>query len=125
MLRKFLIFLFIALLLTAGVIWGLSKFTYSEGDRAGTVSKFSKRGYVFKTWEGELNVGGFSGQTGNFTPQLWHFTVPTDEANVIAKLEEAVTSGRRIKLHYEEHLYLFFWMGDSKYYVTAVEFADK
>ena len=123
MLRKIIVTLVIILALVGLEAFGITQVVYSEGDRAGTVSKFSHRGYIFKTYEGELNVGGFSGQTGNMTPQIWQFTVYPNDATVIKNLEEAVVSGKRIKLHYNEHLYRFFWMGDTKYLVTKVEFA--
>lgn len=121
--RKFLTFLLVLAIIALLSVFGLSKFVYSSGERAGTISKFSHRGYLFKTYEGELNVGGFSGQTGNLTPQIWLFSVPENE-KVVKVLDEAVTSGKRVKLRYEEHLFSFFWVGDTKYYVIDAAFAE-
>lgn len=122
--RKFLMFLLVLGILTLLVFFGVSKFVYSSGERAGTISKFSHRGFVFKTYEGELNVGGFSGQTGNLTPQIWNFSVPAGQESIVKVLDEAVTSGKRVKLRYEEHLVTFPWIGDTKYHVVEADFAE-
>lgn len=97
-----------------------TQFAYSEGDRAGVVSKLSKKGYVIKTYEGELNVGA-QGQVGNMTNNLWGFTVAENSEILAKQIEDAVTSGKRVKLHYEQRYMKFSWMGDSEYFVTKVE----
>ena len=74
--------IFIGILVIAVVALLLSilatKVPYSEGDRGGVVSKFSKKGYVIKTYEGELNVGA-QGQMGNMVNNLWAFTVDSND----------------------------------------------
>lgn len=87
----------LALLLAGAALWtwfALS-WSYSEGDRAGVLQKFSRKGWVCKTYEGELAlyvVGGVS-------PQIWYFSTRDEE--LAAKLSKAV--GEKIQLHYEEH----------------------
>lgn len=95
--------------------------SYSDGYRAGTVSKLSKKGYVFKTYEGQLNLGGLSGETGSPASSLWSFSVDGGEHDVIKQLDDALLSGKRVKLYYKEKFILFFWQGDSKYYIYKVE----
>ena len=115
-----LIYFLVFLLVILGVLYVLTGWSYSDGERAGTVSKFSRRGFVFKTYEGVLNVGGFSGETGSLTPQLFDFSVK-DEA-VGLRITEAVKTGQRVTLHYEEKILKLPWNGDTKYYITSVEF---
>jgi hypothetical protein len=109
-------------LLIFGIFYYLTVWSYSDGERAGTVSTFSRRGYVFKTYEGVLNVGGFSGETGSLTPQYFSFSVKDD--SVAAKLNEAIRTGKRVTLHYEEKLVRLPWNGETKYFVTEVELID-
>jgi hypothetical protein len=97
-----------------------TKVPYSEGERAGVVSKFSRKGFVFKTDEGELNVGA-QGQVGNMANNLWAFTVDSDDPAISQKLSDAMLTGRRLRLHYEQRYLKFFWMGDTEYFVTSVD----
>lgn len=98
----------------------MTKVAYSVGDRAGVISKFSKKGVLFKTYEGELNEGA-QGQMGNMVNRLWAFTVDSDDPVVVQRLEDAMLTGRRIKVHYEQRYMKFSWMGDTEYFVTEVE----
>ena len=75
--------------------WFALSYTYSSGDRAGYVQKFSKKGWVCKTWEGELSMINIPGAA----PERWHFSVRDDSvANVIQSL-----MGKQVSLTYEEH----------------------
>ncbi|GAB4008921.1 hypothetical protein EXU85_33410 [Spirosoma sp. KCTC 42546] len=114
-----LLYFLLFLLVVFGVLYALTGWSYSDGERAGTVSKFSRRGFIFKTYEGVLNVGGFSGETGSLTPQYFDFSVKDDA--VAAQVTEAVKTGQRVTLHYEEKILKFPWNGETKYYITAVE----
>ncbi len=98
--------------------WG----TYSEGVRSGMVVKISKKGWVFKTYEGQLNLQTFgANKSPNLVSESFEFSVATDRADVIKVLEEASLSGERVSLKYEERLAKYFWRGDTKYFVTEVE----
>lgn len=118
--RIFLI-LFVALLI--GVGYYLSFGYYSKGERAGTISKLSERGYVFKTNEGVLNEGGYSGETGTLTPRYWDFSAIED--SVIADLRQAMQTGERVTLTYHEKFFAFPWNGDTKYFIIGVTFLPK
>jgi hypothetical protein len=114
-----ILYFLLFLLVVFGVLYALTGWSYSDGERAGTVSKFSRRGFLFKTYEGVLNVGGFSGETGSLTPQYFDFSV--DDDAVAAQITQAVKSGQRVTLHYEEKILKFPWNGETKYYITSVE----
>jgi len=98
--------------------WG----TYSEGIRSGMVVKISKKGWIFKTHEGQLNLQTFgANKSPNLISESFEFSVESDRPEVIKVLEEASLSGERVSLKYEERLAKFFWRGDTKYFVIEVE----
>jgi hypothetical protein len=98
--------------------WG----TYSEGIRSGMIVKISKKGLLFKTYEGQLNLQTFgANKSPNMVSESFEFSVESDKTDVIKALEEASLSGERVSLKYTEHLAKFFWRGDTKYFVTEVE----
>lgn len=112
MLRKIL-FIFITT-----IVLGITLFftflyyaTYSEGDRTGELIKFSSKGYVFKTWEGEISQG-ISGA------QIFKFSVLDKDQKVIDQLKEY--QGKYVKVTYIERYKSFPWWGDTNYYVTEV-----
>jgi hypothetical protein len=75
--------------------WFSLSWSYSEGERAGVLQKFSKKGWLCKTYEGELAlyiVGGVG-------PQIWYFSARDED--VAKKLASAV--GQRVQVHYTEH----------------------
>jgi hypothetical protein len=85
---------------------------FSEGYRSGELIKFSRKGMVFKTWEGELSQG-ISGA------QIFSFSVSPKKGDVLRKLEEL--QGRYVKLQYIERYKAFPWWGDSPYFIVDVE----
>lgn len=85
--------------------------TFSEGVRSGELIKISKKGVLFKTWEGEISQG-ISGA------QIFSFSVEDKHKDVIIDLEKY--QGRYVKLNYIERYKTLFWLGDSKYFVTKV-----
>lgn len=122
--KTFLKILLLLLVLVVGGMVLLSMASYSEGERAGTVSKFSKRGYVFKTWEGELLVGGFSEGTGQLNAEKFYFSVTDSNQKAIDVINEALRTGRRVTLKYKEKYFRFFWIGDTAYLVQEASFSD-
>jgi hypothetical protein len=93
-----------------------TSWSYSSGERAGYVQKFSKKGWVCKTWEGEIAMANLPGAM----PELFAFTV-RDE-NVAARINEQL--GARVVLHYEQHLGLPTCFGETQYWVTSVRRAE-
>lgn len=103
------------------IIWFIYYFvcglTYSEGTRSGILTKVSKKGYVFKTFEGELNVGGFSQGDGTIMPNsIFKFSVIKE--NIYKKIQEK--EGKKVVLHYKQVIKNFFWQGDTDYFVLDV-----
>ena len=97
-------------LYTLFMLW----WSYSEGERAGVLQKFSKRGWICKTYEGELAMY----VVGGVAPQIWNFSV-RDEA-VVEQLHQAV--GQQVRLHYSEHRGLpTSCFGETDYFVERVE----
>jgi len=97
---------------------------YSSGVRAGVPVKFSKKGVVFKTYEGELNVGGLTNSAQGAIPTTWAYSVRRGEDEVRANMDSAMTNHRRVKLHYKEKYVQLFWRGDTKYFVHKVEILE-
>jgi hypothetical protein len=97
-------------LYTVFMLW----WSYSDGDRAGVLQKFSKRGWICKTWEGEIAMY----VVGGVAPQIWPFSVRDDE--VAKQLEAAV--GQQVRLHYAEHRGLpTNCFGETNYFVNRIE----
>jgi hypothetical protein len=93
--------------------WSALAWIYSSGDRAGYVQKFSKMGWVCKTWEGELAMVAVPGST----PEKFYFTVRSD--SVAALVNQAL--GKRVAIHYEQHKGVpTSCFGLTQYYVTNV-----
>ena len=118
--RRLFIGLLVVALLAVAITLILTQFPYSEGDRAGVISKLSTKGYMIKTTEGELNVGA-QGQVGNMSNNLWAFSISGGDEKLTKDIEDAMTTGKRVKLHYEQRYLKFFWMGDTDYFITKVE----
>ena len=93
--------------------WVSLNYVYSTGERAGFVQKFSKRGWIFKTWEGELAMVNLPGAM----PEIFYFTVR--DKNIVPFVES--TMGNRVVLTYNQHRgvppRLF---GDTPYFVNRV-----
>ncbi|WP_149276102.1 6-phosphogluconate dehydrogenase [Pareuzebyella sediminis] len=85
---------------------------YSDGIRSGELIKISHKGVLVKTWEGEISQG-ISGA------QIFAFSVLDKDQEVIEKLQEY--QGQYVKLNYVERYATFFWLGDTKYFITNVQ----
>lgn len=96
---------------------------YSSGIRSGVVVKLSKKGFLFKTYEGQMNIGTFGAfkNDNNQLSTVFDFSVPPDREAVVKELEAVSLTGERINLHYEEKFFKYFWLGDTKYLITKVE----
>ncbi|WP_439128874.1 6-phosphogluconate dehydrogenase [Polaribacter sp.] len=89
--------------------------TYSTGVRSGELIKISRKGVLVKTWEGEISQG-ISGA------QIFTFSVEDKNKQVINDLQKY--QGKYVKLNYKERYATFFWLGDTKYFVTKVTQED-
>jgi hypothetical protein len=94
--------------------WAALSWTYSNGERAGYVQKFSKKGWICKTWEGELAIVSIPGTMA----EKFYFTVRNDS---IAKLVN-LTMGKRVALVYHQHVGIpTTCFGDTQYFVVDVK----
>ena len=119
--RKGLVFLLSLLLIPALIValwtWVTLGYSYSRGDRAGYVQKLSKKGWLCKTWEGELAMSAIPGSM----PQLFLFTVKND--SVAALLEKNL--GKRVSLTYDEHRGVpTSCFGETSYFVSDVRIVE-
>ncbi|HEX6628237.1 MAG TPA: hypothetical protein VF105_09790 [Gemmatimonadaceae bacterium] len=113
-LKILLVILLLPAVVIALWIWVSLGYTYSSGDRAGYVQKISKKGWICKTWEGELAQANLPGTM----PQIFTFTVRSDS---IAHIIEQ-NAGKQVSLKYEQHRGIpTSCFGDTEYFVTAVQ----
>lgn len=111
--KSFFILALGALALFALYIFIALQWSYSTGERAGFLQKVSNKGWICKTWEGELSLVAIPGAA----PEKFLFTV-RDEA-VAQKISAA--AGKRVTLNYEQHKGLpTSCFGDTDYFVTGV-----
>jgi len=97
-----------------GYTWSVFNWSYSAGDRAGYVQKLSKKGWVCKTWEGEIALVTMPGTVA----EKFFFTVRDEK--VAQLINDSV--GKRIVLEYEEHIGLpSSCFGDTSYFITGVK----
>ncbi len=114
----FVLAIVVAAVVAAGYFWLVLSWNYSTGERAGWVQKFSKKGWLCKTWEGELALENLPGAT----QEKFLFSV-RDEA-----VAESVNKfmGKRVSLHYEEKVGLpTSCFGDTRHFVTSVKAVDE
>lgn len=101
-------------LLFAIYTWTVLTWNYSSGERAGFVQKFSRKGWICKTWEGELTMAPIPG----VIPEKFYFTVRSD--SVAARINQ--TLGKRVALLYHQHVGIpLSCFGDTEYFVVDVK----
>jgi len=107
-------FLVAPLLILSTYAWVTLTFSYASGERVGTMQKFSKKGWVCKTWEGELAMVPVMGAL----PEKFFFTVREDA--VAQKLNQSL--GKKISLYYEQHKGVpTTCFGETEYFVKDVK----
>ncbi|MBC7756605.1 MAG: hypothetical protein H7Z20_08210 [Bdellovibrio sp.] len=116
--KVFIWLLLIPVLLFALYTWGALKWVYSSGERVGYVQKLSEKGFVCKTFEGELVLVSMPGTQA----EKFLFTVKDPE--VAKKINESI--GKRVSLTYEEHKGIpSSCFGETSYFVQNVSVMDK
>lgn len=116
--KKVLIFFILLFVVVTVGAYFYFNYTYSEGSRAGMLVKFSEKGYIFKTYEGDLNLGGINPLPGNtIANNIWKFSVKDDSIGELLKSKE----GQMLRLHYKEKVKNFPWQGDTKFFVDGVD----
>jgi hypothetical protein len=105
-------------ILGAAYFWIVMSWSYSAGERAGWVQKFSRKGWLCKTWEGELSLVAMPGAA----QEKFYFTVWDDA------VAEAINKqmGKRVSLHYEQKVGLpTSCFGETRHFVTSVKPVDE
>lgn len=105
-------------LLAAAYTWAALSWNYSKGERAGYVQKLSKKGWICKTWEGELAMINIPGTL----TEKFIFTV--HDESVVKKINESM--GKRVALVYEEHVGVpTTCFGETSNYIVDVLIVEK
>ena len=106
--------LVVAVLLFAAYTWVVLSWSYSVGERAGYVQKLSKKGWICKTWEGELALVTMPGTVG----EKFFFSVRNEA--IAEQINRSI--GRRVSLDYEEHVGVpSDCFGETGHYITGVK----
>jgi hypothetical protein len=106
------------ILAAAGYILVVSYWSYSSGERAGWVQKLSSKGWLCKTWEGEMAMVSMPGTT----TEKFIFTVWDDA--VAEQINKVM--GKRVSLHYEEKVGIpTRCFGETRYYITKVSVVEE
>jgi hypothetical protein len=114
---RILSILALILALFGGYTWVVLNWSYSSGERAGYVQKFSHKGWLCKTWEGELAMVTMPGTL----TEKFEFSVR--DAAVAQKLNDSM--GQRVSLHYEQHLGVpTSCFGETQYFVSDIRVVD-
>jgi hypothetical protein len=97
--------------------WSALTYTYSQGERAGYVQKFSKKGWICKTWEGELAMVSMPGTMS----EKFYFTVRDEK--VADSINQSL--GKRVAITYQQHVGIpTSCFGETEYFVNAVKVVE-
>lgn len=111
--RVVLMLLTLVLLLAAGWTWFSLSWSYAEGERAGYVQKLSRKGWLCKTWEGEIAMVTMPGAI----PEKFEFTVRDDA--VVQRIN--ALAGKRVVLSYHQHKFIpTTCFGETEYFVSSI-----
>lgn len=116
----YLSLVFLVLIIGIWIYWSFF-FTYSDGYRAGMLQKFSRKGTIFKTYEGEMILSSVqSNKNVAIASEKFMFSVVDKEVS----LQMEQLQGKNIVVHYTEKNNNLPWRGESKYIVTSVKISD-
>ena len=108
----------LAVLLFIAYTWLVLSWSYSDGERAGYVQKFSHKGFLCKTWEGEMALVSMPGTVA----EKFYFTVRDDL--IAQQINQSI--GQRVALSYEQHIGIpSSCFGDTQYFVRAVKVVEE
>ena len=108
----------IAVLLLVAYTWLVLSWSYSSGERAGYVQKLSHKGWLCKTWEGEMALVSMPGTVA----EKFYFTVRDDK--LAQQINESI--GKRVALSYEQHIGVpSSCFGETQYFISAVKVVDE
>jgi hypothetical protein len=116
--------------LVYGAIQVPNRWVYADGARVGVINKFSKKGAICKTWEAEMALEGIVSSGGQSGANVWQFSVDNyqsdkEQNDIIAKLNEAMNSQRKVKINYKEMMMTGPCRSDTDHLVQSVEYLQK
>jgi hypothetical protein len=117
--KKVLYLFLLLIVIIAGIsIYWKYFYTYSDGYRAGLLQKFSHKGNIFKTYEGEMILSSVSGNMNVvIASEKFYFSVTSK----VLALRLDTIQGQMVIVHYRQKNGVLFWHGDSKYLVDSVK----
>jgi hypothetical protein len=115
---RVLISLLVIAALAVGYFWSALSWSYASGERAGWVQKLSRKGWICKTWEGEMAMVSMPGTlTEKFAFTVW-------DKSTVKQINKLM--GHRVNLHYEQRVGLpTTCFGETRYYVTGVTLVEE
>jgi|SRR4051812_19915594 len=124
--KKFiLIAVIFIVVIFSGWFWWKFYFTYSDGERSGLLQKFSRRGNVFKTYEGELVLNSLTanGSISPYSAEKFYFSVADDSLGQV--MQAHTYEGKRVVIHYNQKNGVLPWRGDTEFIVDSVRLLDQ
>lgn len=119
MIKKiFFLFITLIVIITGFFIYWKYFYTYSDGYRAGLLQKFSHKGNIFKTYEGEMILSSVTSNT-NVTLASEKFYFSVINKNLVQQFD--TLQGQMVIIHYNQKNGVLFWRGDSEYLVDSVK----
>ena len=129
--RRTLVALLVLLLLIAGCGAGceiMNRTTYIEGSRVGYIVKFAERGLLWKSYQGEVNMGGvLNGTMGGATLSTWNFSIDNQRRHnenvdsLVAVINRFLSEGKPVKITYTAPFYTWPWRSSNRYLVQSVD----
>ena len=108
----------VALLLFVAYTWLVLSWSYSSGERAGYIQKFSHKGILCKTWEGEMALVSMPGTVA----EKFYFTVRDEQ--IAKQINESI--GKRVALSYEQHIGVpSSCFGETQYFIGAIRVVEE
>lgn len=121
---ELMIYVAIVSLILAVALGSSGGCSVSDGTRKGTLTKFSSKGRIWTTYEGELVMGGFkSDGEGKIQANVWEFSVHTDNPDkdaIVATLNEAIEHDYPVAIKYHQSMFVGPWNGSTAYDVRSV-----
>jgi len=111
-------------LIISFIVAGCSGCNYSSGIRVGILTKFSEKGVFWKTWEGELTLGGLIREAKGYVANTWGFSIRRDDPKTeifVKVLQYALEEGKEVKIVYEDRgFFVGPWHSSTVYWITDV-----
>jgi len=121
--KKVVRFIVITLVIVATITFAFLYFAvYDEGYITGRIIRVSKKGVVFKTYEGKINMETFGALKGaSPIAESFDFSVESGDDTLLQQLQDAALKGEHVNLHFKKRYIAFPWRGDTKVFATRVE----